>query len=223
MKILSCLIASAVVAVPAVSSAQPSSLGSSSILKPHEHPQNPETPAVDGLEKTQEGKEIFSATHFMVGNRAKELTLVKDIKQSPSFDEEANTRLSIETMNAFQQEDPEYFAKYAEEMTSGNPVRVERALSRGQGDISEYINATYPEIAANGEMTPQACSIGVGGCVWTVILAWNYGAAVNVGGAINVYTALWGPDKTWSPFAEENTTLQRQTMIATLARELATA
>ena len=148
--------------------------------------------------------------------------MVQDIRESPDFDEEANTRFATETMDALQEQDPEYFAKYAKEMTSGNPVSVERAITRGQEDIKQYVKTAYPENAEQGEMTPQACSIGVGGCVWTVALAWNYGAVINVGAAINVYAALWGPDKTWSPVSEENAPLQRQTMIATLAHELKT-
>ena len=223
IKLLSCLIVAVVAATPAVSSAHSSALGSSGIFNHGgDSSSDSQDQTTDESKKTQQGKEIFSAVHFMVGEKAKNLTLVQDIRESPDFDEEANTRFATETMDALQEKDPEYFAKYAKEMTIGNPVSVERAITRGQEDIKQYVKTAYPENAEQGEMTPQACSIGVGGCVWTVALAWNYGAVINVGAAINVYAALWGPDKTWSPVSEENAPLQRQTMIATLAHELKT-
>lgn len=169
----------------------------------------------------EEGREIFSAVHFMVGDKADELSLIKEIEKHPEFDAEANSKFAEETMDALEAEDPQYFERYAQEMTSGNPVKVEKAIEKGQQDISNYVETAYPDLVEKGEMTPQACTIGVGGCVWTVALAWNYGAVINVGAAVVAYTALWGPNKTWSPFAEETAELQRQETIAALSQELA--
>lgn len=177
-------------------------------------------PEQDSDAQAAEGKGIFQAVHFMVGEKAGDLSLVKDIEKNPDFDAAANEKFAYEVIGALEADNPQYFSRYATEMTSGNPVRVEKAIESTQADISNYLETTYPDMVAKGDMTPQACSIGVGGCVWTVALAWNYGAVVNVGAAVTVYTALWGPNKTWSPFAEETAELQRQETIAALSKEL---
>ena len=167
----------------------------------------------------KKGKEIFRSTHFLTGEISEKIPAIEEMRKQENFDVKANDALAQEVIQNIAEKDPEYFVQYKNEMTSGNPVRVQAAIDQGQKEIREYLQEAYPESTAN--MKPQACSIGVGGCIWTVALAWNYGAAVNVGAAVMVYVAFWGPNKTWSPVAGgEDPALKRQMIIAEMTDRL---
>ena len=71
IKLLSCLIVAVVAATPAVSSAHSSALGSSGIFNHGGASSDSQDQTTDESKKTQQGKEIFSAVHFMVGEKAK--------------------------------------------------------------------------------------------------------------------------------------------------------
>jgi SdpC family antimicrobial peptide len=165
----------------------------------------------------EDAKDVFRGLHFADGRAFDSLPELQAVYADapPVADEAAARAFADAVIEELEIADPEFFDAYADELASGSPARVSAAVEGGDERLRSVLAERAPGTLA--EVSPAACTFGVLVCGLTVVVAVNYGAAVNVAAGVNVWVALWGPKKTWSPFAAEGSDLQRQLVIGSVA------
>lgn len=112
------------------------------------------------------------------------------------------------------------FEHFNSEVRSGNPMRVEAALTEGGQALADHLVAQQNRVAASGA-APQAC--GPTFCVAGIVLVAvsTVAAGINYAGAVNV--AVWAAVWTWTagPNASPSDKLDYQNAVAEITTDLA--
>lgn len=112
------------------------------------------------------------------------------------------------------------FAHFNSEVRSGNPMKVEAALTDGGQALADHLLERHDSVAAS-DASPQAC--GPTFCVAGIVLVAvsTVAAAINYAGGVNVavYAAVW----TWTvgPDASPGEKLDFQNAVAEITTDLA--
>ena len=123
-------------------------------------------------------------------------------------------------LDKIQQERPEFFSSFSQQLRSGDPRKVESGVTEA-GNILKSMSA---------QAEPKAADAGTGsGRCATVVLAVNVLVAVNLGGAVNVSVAVniqaagnvINALNFWSSSATGESSLTRDEQIAELTQVLA--
>lgn len=112
------------------------------------------------------------------------------------------------------------FDQFNSEVRSGNPMKVEAALTEGGQVLADHLLERHETVAAS-DASPQAC--GPTFCVAGIVLVAvsTVAAAINYAGGVNVavYAAVW----TWTvgPDASPGEKLDYQNAVAEITTDLA--
>ncbi|WP_130839954.1 hypothetical protein [Corynebacterium neomassiliense] len=176
----------------------------------HDPEKNPTT--VSAMNGGSSGKALYKALFFGTGKTAIEIEesisdpTYSDVVRNLNGESEVE-QISEEVASKMESEESNFFSRFEEEVTSGDPYRVEDILAETSNITNDKMEESLKdEVENNPELreqlesgtneTPEvdtyllwvaaAAAVVAVGAVWSVTVLINYAGAVNVGGAVNV-------------------------------------
>ncbi|WP_304452131.1 hypothetical protein [Nocardiopsis sp. YSL2] len=168
-------------------------------------------------ERPYDGVELFSAIYFGSGSAVEAIPELDTMFEGVDTENAGMEQLRGELIDHLQEQDPEFFADFADGVYSGDHLTIQTTLQTSGEQIAEALAQMYPQAAAQGDITPNACT-AVLGCVVTVVAAVNYAAAAAVAVAAVAWVTVASPSS-----AELDGDLLEQQIVDRIANDLGTA
>ncbi len=168
-------------------------------------------------ERPYDGVELFSAIYFGTGPAVEAIPELNTMFEGVDTENAGMEHLRGELVEKLEEQDPEFFVEFADGVYSGDHLTIQATLQSTGEQIYEALAELYPQAAAQGDITPNACT-AVLGCVVTVVAAVNYAAAAAVAVAAVAWVTVVSPKS-----GEIDGDLLEQQIVDRIANDLDTA
>ncbi|QES46502.1 hypothetical protein DEJ50_00120 [Streptomyces venezuelae] len=160
---------------------------------------------------TSDGKDLFAGFYFGLGQTGqaiyRNLDFKNDIGELAKNQTPEGREAVAGIVNDVAKDSPAFFADFSTKLRSGDPVRVDQAMTAGAGQLKKYVD----------EDAAADLGAGQGKCVFNFVAAANVATTVT---AVN-FVALY--NKFWTRSAALDEGLSKDETIAKLTTTLRTA
>lgn len=136
-----------------------------------------------GSQRALTGEDYFRGVFFVDGPAVERIASLDRIAGGVEMNAESRS-VQAQLIGAIERSQPQFFDRFERAMSSGDHLRIDAALLDAAEVLVEVAESDLNlDVSQRGEQ-PDACSIGIFVCVWTVGVAYNWVGGVNVAVAV---------------------------------------